>query len=41
MRDNGEITELMERVNSLILMEIFTRETGSMIRQMVMESITI
>ena len=41
MKDNGEITEPMEKENSLILMVIFMREIGLMIRQMVMEYIII
>ena len=41
MKDNGEIIEHMEKENSLTLMETSMKETGSMIRQMVMEYIII
>jgi len=40
-RDNGKIIEPMEKVNSSTSTEIFTMETGSTIRQMAMEFITI
>ena len=40
-RDNGKIIEPTEKVNSSTSMEIFTMVTGSTIRQMAMESITI
>lgn len=40
-RANGKIIELMEKVNSFTLTETFTTATGSTIRQMAMESITI
>ena len=37
---NGEITKLMVRENSSMLMEIFIRANGQMIKQMATESIS-
>ena len=39
MKEIGKTIERMVRANSFMLMETFTRETGSMTRQMVSESI--
>ena len=37
MKATGKTIELMDKASSLISMEMFTRETGSTIRQMVKE----
>ena len=37
MTDNGKMTKLMDSVNTLILMELSTKDTGLMINNMVKE----